>query len=334
MKLALLLLFVAACGSFKTAPPVPTCTGGTRLVDNQCVCALGTSWNGNACQGTPMAGICQNGAAQFGAAGCFCPDGTSSQNGACVKLDCASEGAIVNGYQCYFPDGTVWNGGTSHCDQLSCTGGAFAQGHQCQCPDGTSWQDDQCEIACVSGATHTDANHCACPQGEIVANNECEACNGGAVVSDDGSQCVCPSGEQWEDTACAYPPGNSTQAEQFFHKFVAWTDGNGGSHFLQSGLGAANQGGYQPRFDLTLDANGHFSCDVHFFASDGSESNPDHIEGWWSVDSDHFVLNLPGLGIAYKTWQNHEPGIELHAAPTANPNIYAANTVVDAFMTR
>src|SRR5205085_12508353 len=118
-------------------------------------------------------------------------------------------------------------------------------------------------IACVSGATHTDANHCACPQGEIVANNECEPCNGGSVVSDDGTQCVCPSGTQWEDTACAYPPGNATQAEQFFHRFIALTDGNGGSHLLQSNLGPANQGGYQPRFDLTLDASGHFSCDVH-----------------------------------------------------------------------
>jgi hypothetical protein len=328
-----LLAWVSGCG-LHTAPPVPTCSGGTRLVANQCVCALGTTWDGQRCEGTPQAGICGNGAAQFGATGCFCPDGTNGASGTCVALDCASQGAIVDGNNCTCPDGTAWDAGSSHCNQLNCGGGSVPSGHECVCTDGKSWQDNQCEISCINGAVHTDADHCACPAGEVVANNECEACSGGAVVSGDGSQCVCPDGTTWEDTQCMLPPGDNTAAEHYFHQFIAWTDGNGGNHWLESGLGPANASGYQPRLDITLQANGHFSCDVYEFAADGTQGTGGHVEGWWSVDSDHTVINLPGVGIGYKTWENHAPAIELHVSFASAPDLFAANTVVTAAMTR
>jgi hypothetical protein len=427
LNLVLVLLFT---GCLFPKPP-PNCTGGSRLVSNQCVCALGMQFqavnNQKVCTGTPQAGICQNGNVQFGNQ-CMCADGTLQEGngwgcvtpeqcaqqgdvvsgpqcvcqddafwngtkctklvcghgvaqnhqcncnddsawdqnqGTCIQLQC-SAGHIAANHACVCPadhedhggtcvrcetmaaiaaggggcdcqDGYAWNGDRSHCDRLNCTGGSFAQGHECVCPDGKSWADNQCEVACISGAVRVNADRCECPAGTILANNECETCNGGMVASADGSQCVCPNGMTWQDSngACGAIPGNATAAEQYFHKLIAWTDANGGAHWLQSGLGVANGNGYQPRFDISLDANGHYACDIHWFGSDGNEVTPNgHVEGWWSVDSDHFVINLPGLGIAYKKWVNHEQGIELHVSFTQDPGAFADGTVVDAFMTR
>jgi hypothetical protein len=145
---------------------------------------------------------------------------------------------------------------------------------------------------------------------------------------------VCPDNTTWSGTLCVAPPGNATAAERYFHQFLQWTDANGGNHFLRSDLGPANGAGSQPRVDVVLGANGLWAADLHFFGTDGAEVSSSHLEGWWSVDSEHTVITLSGLGIGYQARVERVPGVELHVSCPSLPDAFAPETVVRLVMVR
>ena len=173
------------CGVYREEHPPPVvCSGGTRAVNNVCYCADGQSWNGLACQGTPIAENCGGGAYAFGPAGaqqCFCLDGFRADNGQCVELQCS--------------------------------GGAVAQIDQCVCPNGQSWDGAQCvepppPVQPDPGDTG-DANAGGCPEGTVAGGpfgDQCMSCPGGAIPTGMyNRECACPDGTGWNGAECAVP---------------------------------------------------------------------------------------------------------------------------------
>lgn len=130
---ATLVVSVLACG-----PGALICTGGARNTGTGCFCALGTTWNGQICEGTPQAGTCtQAGAMQVGEL-CFCPDGYN------------------------WTDTSM-----TACAALNCQGGSFVSVNECVCPNGLAWIENQCQAPCVPGAIRVDAMTCQCPEGTV-----------------------------------------------------------------------------------------------------------------------------------------------------------------------
>jgi hypothetical protein len=184
LALVVLATLAALTGSCRSNAVV--CNGGAKQIGNACFCALGTSWNGGGCVGTPQAGTCTGGAYQVQDQ-CFCPDGTAWDQGQCLQLNCQG-GAMVSGNSCVCPAGTVWQ--DNQCQQPpqpQCTGGAsLGNDGQCYCPDGTQWDGASC-IGVAPAVT---------------------TCTGGASPGNDG-QCYCPAGTQWDGVNCvgaAAPP--------------------------------------------------------------------------------------------------------------------------------
>gem|GEM_PF-774274 len=172
------------CGVYQEEhPPAVVCSGGARAVNNVCYCAEGQSWNGLACQGTPVAENCGGGGFAFGPPGgyqCFCLDGFRSDNGQCVELQC--------------------------------TGGAVAQVDQCGCPNGQSWDGAQCvdpPPPAPADPGDGDANAGGCPEGSVAGGpfgDQCVSCPGGMIPTGMYNRdCACPDGTVWNGAECAAP---------------------------------------------------------------------------------------------------------------------------------
>lgn len=166
-------------------PPPVVCSGGTRAVNNVCYCADGQSWNGLACQGTPLAETCGGGAYAFGPQGasqCFCLDGFRANNGQCIELQCS--------------------------------GGAVAQIDQCVCPNGQSWDGAQCvepppPVAPDPPPDPGDTSAGGCPDGTVAGGpfgDQCMSCAGGAIPTGlYNRDCACPDGTAWNGAECTVP---------------------------------------------------------------------------------------------------------------------------------
>ena len=139
---SLFLLAAPGCGMLHMTP---RCGGGARPVGESCQCALGTTWNGQACQGQPQAGVCQGGRAQYGSL-CFCPDGTTFDGARCVALDCRGQNAVISGNECICAEGTSWSGAQNRCVAFTCNGGSVVSGNDCVCVNGETWQDGRCAL--------------------------------------------------------------------------------------------------------------------------------------------------------------------------------------------
>lgn len=197
IRYAVLAALLAGCAGLNLRLP-KTCSGGAKLVDNECYCAAGQTWNGLACQGTPQANNCGGNSFSFGPTGkaqCFCLDGYRLDGNQCVQLQC-SGGSFASGDQCVCPNNTQWNGAA--CAEITCSGGAVVANNQCVCPDGTQWTGSECAAPAPPPAPPPEPAPAPVPEPAPAPG---VTCNGGAVAY--GDHCVCPEGTAWDGSACA-----------------------------------------------------------------------------------------------------------------------------------
>ncbi|MBL9027387.1 MAG: hypothetical protein JNL21_34670 [Myxococcales bacterium] len=184
---------VLACGAGAWGPPV--CTGGARAIGSNCFCPRGTTFDGQACQGTPEQGSCVAGAMEVSGDGqslCYCPDGwvwADANKQSCAPCE---GGSLAVGDTCQCPQGTEWNG--NQCQEVvmaapTCTGGAFMTEQGCMCPDGTAWDGANCV---ASGPT-------APPPQQVIIRQQTNQSSSSFTCCINGAKYTCPNDAEFRN---------------------------------------------------------------------------------------------------------------------------------------